>query len=488
MNRRMIFNAVGLVLRVEAALLLLPAIVSVIYDEHEGFAFLITSVMCFVLGLLPRIFFKPRTKVIYAKDGFITVALTWIFLSFMGSLPFVFTKEIPSIVDAFFETVSGFTTTGSSIITDVEALSHCALFWRSFTHWVGGMGIIVFVMAILPNVSDRPMYILKAETPGPVKGKIVPRIRDTAVILYLIYVVLTVIELILLFAGGMPLFDSIVLSLGTAGTGGFGIHGDSITSYSPYCQWVIAVFMAIFAVNFNVYYLILLKKFKTAIKSQEFLCYLGIVVTAIALITYNIRFMYDGFGDAIRHAAFQVTSVMSTTGYATTDFNLWPEFSKAILLVLMFIGGCAGSTAGGLKVSRVVLLFGLAKNEIKRMIHPRTVSSLRFEGNVVDSTTKKNLTTYFWVYFVCFFIIFLIISLENICVGTEFNAFETNFTTVVTCFNNVGPGFGAVGPMGSFADYSNLSKLVLSLAMLMGRLEIFPIIIALSPSTWLKKQ
>lgn len=481
MNRRMILSSVGIALRVEAFLLLLPAAVSALYLEREGFAFLLTAAVSFGLSFLPRLLFKPRTHVIYAKDGFIIVAFTWITLSVVGAVPFVISGAIPSMVDALFETVSGFTTTGASILNDVESLSHGILFWRSFTHWIGGMGIIVFVMAILPNVSERPIHILRAEVPGPIKGKLVPRIKDTAVILYLIYIVLTVLETVLLLLGGMSLFESVVHAFGTAGTGGFGVKSDSIGGYSPYIQWVITAFMLIFAVNFNLYYLILMRNLKAVIKSGELWCFLSVVAASVAVITFNIRFLFDGFSDSLRAAAFQVASIISTTGYVTADYNSWPQLSKSILLILMFIGGCAGSTAGGIKVSRVVLYFKLIKNELKRMIHPRSVSALRFEGKTVDGTTRKSVSHYFLIYSVCFFAIFLALSIEPF-------DFETNFSAAAACFNNVGPGFAGVGPTGNFADYSNFSKLVLSLAMLLGRLEIYPIIIALSPSSWSRKR
>lgn len=482
MNRRMIINAVGLVLRVEAALLLLPAVVGVIYGERQTWlAFLISAAISLVLGLLPKYFLKPRTHVIYAKEGFIIVAFTWIMLSLVGAVPLVLAGAVTSYADAFFEIVSGFTTTGASVIPDVEALTRGVLFWRSFTHWVGGMGIIVFVMAILPNVSERPIHILRAEIPGPTVGKLVPRIKDTALILYLIYIGMTVIETIMLLFGGMSFFESLLHAFGTAGTGGFGIKRDSIAGYSPYIQWVITVFMVLFGVNFNLYYLALLRKFKAVVTSTELWAYLGIIISSVAVISWNIRHLFVGAEETVRAAAFQVSSIISTTGYATTDFNLWPNLSKNILLILMFIGGCAGSTAGGIKVSRIVLLFKLISNEVKRMLHPRSVSSLRFEGKTVDGHTRKGVSNYFLIYFVCLLAIFLALSFEPF-------DFETNFTAVVTCFNNVGPGFGAVGPTGGFGDYSAFAKIVLSFAMLLGRLEIFPIIIALAPVSWARNR
>lgn len=482
MNRRMIINAVGLVLRVEAALLLLPAVVGVIYGERQTWlAFLLSAAISLVLGMLPKLFIKPRNHVIYAKEGFIIVAFTWIMLSLVGAVPLVLSGAVTSYVDAFFEIVSGFTTTGASVIPDVEALTHGALFWRSFTHWVGGMGIIVFVMAILPNVSERPIHILRAEMPGPTVGKLVPRIKDTALILYIIYIAMTLLETLLLLFGDMSFFESLLHAFGTAGTGGFGLKRDSIASYSPYIQWVITAFMLLFGINFNLYYLMLLRKFKAAFSSSELWYFFGIVLSATALIAWNIRHLFGGIEETVRTAAFQVASVISTTGYATADFNLWPNLSKYILFILMFIGGCAGSTAGGIKVSRIVLLFKLISNEVKRMLHPRSVSSLRFEGKTVDGHTRKGVSNYFLIYFVCLLAIFLALSFEPF-------DFETNFTAVVTCFNNVGPGFGAVGPTGGFGDYSAFAKIVLSFAMLLGRLEIFPIIIALAPVSWARNK
>ena len=469
-------------LRVEAALLLLPAIVGVIYGERQTWlAFLISAAISLALGLLPKLFLKPRTHVIYAKEGFIIVAFTWIMLSLVGAVPLVLSGAVTSYADAFFEIVSGFTTTGASVIPDVEALTRGVLFWRSFTHWVGGMGIIVFVMAILPNVSERPIHILRAEIPGPTVGKLVPRIKDTALILYLIYIGMTVIETIMLLFGGMSFFESLLHAFGTAGTGGFGIKRDSIAGYSPYIQWVITVFMVLFGVNFNLYYLALLRKFKAVVTSTELWAYLGIIISSVAVISWNIRHLFVGAEETVRAAAFQVSSIISTTGYATTDFNLWPNLSKNILLILMFIGGCAGSTAGGIKVSRIVLLFKLISNEVKRMLHPRSVSSLRFEGKTVDGHTRKGVSNYFLIYFVCLLAIFLALSFETF-------DFETNFTAAVTCFNNVGPGFAAVGPAGSFGGYSAFAKIVLSFAMLLGRLEIFPIIIALAPVSWARNK
>ncbi len=480
MNRRMILSVVGKMVMAEGILMLLPLIVSGIYREACLWSFTVTAGAAILVGFLLVTFAKPRTPVIYAKEGFFIVSASWILFSLIGALPFTLSGEIPSYIDAVFETVSGFTTTGSSVLTDVEALSHGLLFWRSFTHWIGGMGILVFVLAVIPNISERSIHILRAEVPGPTVGKLVPRIKDTAKILYLIYVGMTAIQVILLLCGGMPLFDSLLHAFGTAGTGGFGIKADSLAGYSPYLQWVITIFMFLFGVNFNVYYLILIRRFKSALKSTEFWVYLGIVLGSILLICFNIYSQYGTVEETVRHAAFQVSSVITTTGFATTDFDLWPTFSKGILLLLMFVGACAGSTGGGIKVSRVTLVFKQIRREFQRLLHPRAVKALRFEGRTVEEQTLTGVNSYLGLYFLCFAVIFLIISLEPF-------GLETNFSAVAACFNNIGPGFGAVGPTASFAEYSNLSKIVLSAAMLLGRLEIFPLLIFFSPSSWLKK-
>lgn len=480
MNRRKVFNVVGRINILNSLLLLIPIIVSVIYKESSTFSFLGASVLSLLFGLLLTAFTKTKNNLIYAKEGFAIVVLTWLTMSVFGALPFWFSGEIPSFVDAFFETVSGFTTTGATILTDVENMSRGLLFWRSFTHWIGGMGVLVFVMAFLPNVSDRSIHILRAEMPGPTMDKLVPKSKDTAKILYLMYIFLTVVEVLLLLCGRMPLFDSIIHAFGTAGTGGFGLKADSIAGYNSYLQWVITVFMFLFGINFNLYYLLILKRIKYVFKSSELWVYTGIVLVSIGIITVDILSMTNGFFEALRLSAFQVSSVITTTGFSTTDFNLWPTLSKSILLVLMFIGACAGSTGGGLKVSRVIMLFKLIGKEIKQMIHPRAVSSMRFEGKDIDEKTQRNVAVYFVVYMFCFFSIFLLISFEPF-------GFETNFTAVAACFNNIGPGFGVVGPMGGFAPFSDFSTFVLSIAMLLGRLEIFPMLIAISPSVWMKK-
>ena len=477
MNRRMIFYTVGHIAMAEAALLLLPALISLIYLEKSGISFLITAALSLTVGLICILFFKPKNRLIYAKEGFAIVAYAWLLLSAIGALPFVIGGAIPSYVDAFFETVSGFTTTGASILKNVEALDKCMLFWRSFTHWIGGMGVLVLVTAVVPNIADRSLNILKAEMPGPVVGKLVPRSRDTAKILYIIYFGMTAILTVLLIAGGMSIFDSIVHAFGTAGTGGFGIKADSLASYSPYLQWVITVFMFLFAINFNLYYLLLIGKFRAVLKSDELWFFISLVLVSIGAIAINILPMYSGFSDALRTSAFQVCSIVSTTGYATADFNLWPEFSKSILVILMFVGGCAGSTGGGLKVARVVILLKSIKKELKRLLHPRSVKAVMSEGKKLDDETLNGVTSYFAVYTLCIILVFLLLSFEPF-------GFETNFTASVACFNNIGPGLADVGPAASFAEYSGFSKIILSFAMLLGRLEVFPLLLGLNPLIW----
>ncbi len=481
MNRKMIVHTVGRMVLLEAGILLLPLLVSVLYRETCAWAFVLTVLLAAIVGLPITLFCKPKNSLIYAKEGFVIVAMTWLAFSAIGALPFVFSGEIPSFADAFFETVSGLTTTGASILRDVESMSHGLLFWRSFTHWIGGMGVLVFIMAIVPDVSGRPMHILRAEMPGPVVGKLVPRIKDTAKILYLIYIAMTVLETVLLLCGGMPLFDSLLHAFGTAGTGGFSIKADGLAGYNAYLQWVIAIFMLLFGVNFNLYYLLLIKRFRSALHSSELVTYLIIVLSASVAITFNIYPLYHNVGEAVRLSVFQVASITTTTGYSTADFNLWPGLSKSILFMLMFVGGCAGSTAGGLKVSRVMILIKNIKRQLRHMLHPRSVGTLRMEGKPLDEDTVSGVSAYFALYMVCMVAVFLLISLEPFDL-------ETNLTAAAACFNNIGPGLGAVGPAGSFAAYSAFSKFVLSAAMLLGRLEIYPLLLVCSPSAWVRNK
>ena len=480
MNRRMVLYLIGQMMKIEALLMLLPFITALLYKESCATAFAITIAVTFVSAFAITIFSKPSNKVIYAKDGFVIVAMTWIILSCFGALPFVISGEIPSFIDAFFETVSGFTTTGASILQNVEEMSHGLLFWRSFTHWIGGMGVLVFIMAINPNVSDRSIHIMRAEMPGPIVGKLVPRTKDTAKILYLIYIAMTVAEIIFLLFGKMSFFEAVTHAFGTAGTGGFGIRADSVAGYSPYLQWVITIFMLLFGINFNIYFLLIIKRTINALKSTELWAYVGIVVACVTAISINIYHMYDNVGTAIRHAAFQVGSIITTTGFATADFNMWPGLSRAILFLLMFIGGCAGSTAGGLKISRVMLLFKTVGRELKRLVHPRSVSVVQLEGKRVEETTVHSTAAYFILYMVIIGVVFLVLSFE------PHFSMEANLTASITCMNNVGPGLAEVGPFGGFGAYSGFSKIVLSMAMLLGRLEIYPLMLTLMPATWTK--
>ena len=481
MNRKMVYYMTGRIILLEGALLLVPLIVSLIYQDVGTVPFLITIAICAAVGGALSCFFRKTSQVIFAKEGFLITALAWLSVSAIGAIPFVLSGQIPSYIDAFFETVSGFTTTGASILTHVESMSHSLLFWRSFTHWMGGMGVLVLMVAIMPNLSSRTIHVLRAEMPGPTMGKLVPRLRDTAKILYVLYFVLTAAEFVLLLAGGMPVFDSAIHALGTAGTGGFGIKGDSIASYSPYLQWVIAAFMMLFGVNFNLYYLLILRRFRSILRSEELWTYLIVVLSATGLIAWNILPLYQNLSEATRYAFFQVNTITSTTGFSTADFNQWPELSKTLLVLLMFMGGCAGSTAGGLKVSRLVMLYKIVKRELRHLLHPRSVGAVRFEGKTVDNTTLISVANYFALYAGLFVVFLLIVSFQP-----GFNL-QSNFTAVASCFNNIGPGLDLVGPAANFAAYKPVLKLVLSFAMLFGRLEIYPMLISMSPSTWLRK-
>lgn len=479
MNYKTVLNVVGRVIVLEAILLMLPLGVSLIYKESCVSAIILSALIALVIGGLLAVIFRNKSDSLSIRDGFAIVSFTWIGLSLIGALPFYISGEISSYIDAFFETVSGFTTTGASILEDVEAMSKGLLFWRSFTHWLGGMGILVFVMAIMDKTPDRSINILKAEMPGHTVDKFTPKARSTAKILYYIYLALTLAETVLLLCGGMPLFDSVVHAIGTAGTGGFGIKADSIASYSPYLQWVITVFMLLFGVSFNIYFLMLLRKWKSIAQSNELWTYLGIFAAAATVITINIYPLYGKVSDSIRLAAFQVSSIMSSTGYATADFDLWPQLSKAILLLIMFVGGCLGSTAGGTKVFRLVALFQSSKNEIRRNFSPRAVSSVRLNGRVLNANEEKSVLSYMVLFFFVLVSVFLLISFEPF-------GFETNFSAALSCVNNIGPGFSLVGPAANYAAYSGFSKIVLSVAMLMGRLEIYPIISLFALRSWSK--
>ena len=478
MNTRMIGFLLGRILMVEAGLLALPLLTALLYGEPL-MPWLATMLVLAAIGgaLSLR---KPERTALYAKDGFAAVALVWLLMSAFGALPFVLSGDIPNYIDAFFETVSGFTTTGASILTAVEPLSRGGLLWRSFTHWVGGMGVLVFVMAILPMSDGHTMHILRAEMPGPTAGKLVSRMSDTAKILYGMYFVMTLVMIGLLLLGGMDLFDASVHAFGAAGTGGFSSRNASVGAYnSAYIDIVTGIGMLAFGINFNLYYFLLMRRFRDVAKSEELWAYLGIVAFSTVTIAANIRHLYGAVGTSLRHAFFQVSSIITTTGYATVDFDQWPGYAKTVLVLLMFVGGCAGSTAGGLKVSRAMILLRTIRREVNRLVHPRRVTAVRCDGKALSSEVQRGVSIYFALYCLCILITFL-------CLSGEPFSLETNLSAVVSCFNNVGPGLGAVGPAGSYAGYSVLSKLLLSAAMLMGRLEIYPMLVALSPSVWRK--
>lgn len=479
MNIRTIMYTLGWVLNIEAVCLILPAVCAIIYGELYYLKYIaLCIVLCLAFGI--ALVIKPsENKAMYAKEGFVTVALSWIVISIFGSLPFSLSGAIPNFVDAIFETVSGFTTTGASILSDIEAMPKCLLFWRSFTHWIGGMGVLVFLVAILPLSGGSNLYLIKAESPGPSVSKIVPKVRQTAKIFYSIYIALTLAEVILLLAGGMSLFEALTLSFGTAGTGGFGTLNTSIATYSPYIQWVITIFMLMFGVDFSLYYLVITKRVKIALSSDEFKTYLIIVATAVAAVAINCRHLFANAFETLRHSAFQVASIITTTGYATTDFDLWPEFSKAILVALMFIGACAGSTGGGIKVSRIIILLKSIGKEIKVASHPKATAKITMNGRLVEHETVRAVNVYISIFAILFTASMLIISIDNM-------DFTTNFTAVAATINNIGPGLSGVGPTRNFAEYSALSKLVLSLDMLIGRLEIYPVLLLFAPKTWKK--
>ncbi len=479
MNYLMVLYILGFILRFEAVFLLLPALVGLIYQEASGFSYLLTAALCFLFSfLLTRR--KPKSSKLYTRDGFVTVAMSWVIMSIFGAMPFVLSRDIPSYVDALFETISGFTTTGASILNDVEALTHAGLFWRSFTHWVGGMGVFVFIMAILPLMGGSTMNLMKAESPGPSVSKLVPHVKDTAKILYIIYLGVTVSEILLLCVFGMPLFDAVTTSFGTVGTGGFGIKNDSFTGYSPALQNIVTIFMILSGINYSFYFCILSKRFRDAFQIEEIRWYLFIILAAVGVISVDTQHMYGSLGETVRHAFFQVGSIITTTGFATTDFGLWPSLSKTILVILMFIGACAGSTGGGIKVSRLVILFKSIKKELSLIIHPREIRKIRMDGHVVEHATLRSTNVFLCIYFVVLLFSTLLVSVD------EFD-FTTNFTAVVSMLNNIGPGLNLVGPTQNFSIFSVFSKFVLMFDMLAGRLELFPVMVLLMPGTWKRK-
>lgn len=478
MNSSIIRYILGSVLKLEGALMALPCLVSVIYKEKEGLSYLAVALGCLAFGFLLT-FKKPKDTVFYLKEGCVSTALSWIMLSIFGCIPFVLTKEIPSFTNALFETISGFTTTGATILDDVESLSHTSMFWRSFTHWIGGMGVLVFLLAVVPLSGGSNVNLMRAESPGPSFGKLVPKLKTTARLLYLIYFGLTIIQIILLICGRMPVFDAITTSFGTAGTGGFGIKNDSMASYSPYLQNVITIFMILFGVNFNAYFFILTKKFAQAFKMEEVRYYFGIIGIAILIITCNIYHIFGSAAKAFQQAAFQVGSIITTTGYATTDFNGWPEISRTILVMLMFIGACAGSTGGGIKVSRILILCKTVRKELHIFLHPNAVKKIKMDGKAIPHEVVRSTNIFFIVYVLIFAASIFLIAFD------DFDLI-TNFTAVVATFNNIGPGLELVGPTGNFGMFSWFSKLILTFDMLAGRLEIFPLLLLFVRDTWRK--
>ena len=488
MNFKMMGRFVAQIISVEAAFMLPALGISLFAGEFGAVkGFLYTIGIIAVLATVLFALCRKADKIFGAREGLVCVALGWTSLSVLGCLPFFFSGEIPVFMDALFEATSGFTTTGSSILYDVEALSNGLLYWRSFSHWLGGMGVLVFLLAIAPTDNGDngfTMHLLRAESPGPDVGKLVPKMRQTTLILYIIYVAMTILNVIFLLCGGMSLFEAICTAFGTAGTGGFGIRNDSLASYSPYIQWVTTIFMILFGINFSCYYLLLMRQVKAVFQDEELRLYVALALGCTLFITlnvwFNMRGAYSTLGETIRHAAFQVASIMTTTGYATTDFDLWPAFSKGLLLMLMVVGACAGSTGGGMKCARVLLLFKSLRRNIRQVLNPRTVQVVRNNKKVVDEKIIANTNAYLAAYVVVIIISFLLISLDGFSTGT-------NLTAVLACFNNIGPGLEAVGPTCNFAGYSIFSKLVLSVCMLAGRLEIFPILVLFSRSTWKKR-
>ena len=454
---------------------MLPScLVALIYQESSGWSLVAAVLLCLLIGL-PLVIRKPKNRVFYLREGFTTTALCWIVLSCVGALPFVLSGYIPNPVDALFETVSGFTTTGASILSDVEALSHCSLFWRSFTHWIGGMGVFVFLLAILPLTGGYNMHLMRAESPGPSVGKFVPKVRETAKILYAIYIVMTLVEIILLLSAGMPLFDSLTVSFGTAGTGGFGIKNTSIADYNMVIQAIISIFMILFGVNFGAYFLLLGNNKKDAFKLEEVHWYLTIIAGAVAIITINTKDMFHNLFTAFHHALFQV----ATTGYSTTDFDLWPQLSRAVLVIVMFIGACAGSTGGGIKVSRIIILVKSVKQELGYFIHPRSVKVIKMDNKPLSANSIRGVNAFFVTYTLIFVASLLIITFDNFDL-------VTNFTAVTATLNNIGPGLKLVGPTGNFGIFSPVAKYILMFDMLAGRLELYPILLLFTPSVWKK--
>ena len=479
MNYKMMGRFIGLILMVEAVFMIPAGIISLCYGEYNAmWGFWAAMGACLAVAGVLLLLCKGAPSAFYAKEGMVCVGLSWIVLSLFGCLPFFFSREIPNYIDAFFEIVSGFTTTGSSVVANVEGLSHGVIYWRSFSNWLGGMGVLVFLLAFTgAKGSGFTMHLLRAESPGPNVGKLVPKMRATAMILYVLYIALTLINFLFLIFGKMPVFEAVCTAMSTAGTGGFGIKNDSFASFSPYIQNVTTVFMLLFAVNFSCYYLLLMGQFKAVFKDEELRTFLLIIFGAIVLLVLTIRPMYGTLEETIRHAAFQVGTLVSSTGFASTDFDLWPAFSKAILMCLMVVGACAGSTGGGLKVARLLLICKSLRRNIRKTLNPKKVQVIRNNDSVVNEQILENTNAYLAAYVLILFVSFVLISLDGFSV-------ETNFSAALSCLNNMGPGFEAVGPTCNFSGFSAFSKIVLSLDMLLGRLEIFPILVLFSRSTW----
>ena len=476
MNSSVIRYILGHVLKIEGIMLLAPCLVAVIYREQVGIYYLGVSFLCLILGVLMTLK-KPESFVFYLKEGCVATSLSWIVLSFFGCLPFYFTGEFPSFIDALFETVSGFTTTGCSILNDVEALSYTTLFWRSFTHWIGGMGVLVFMLAIIPMSGGSNINLMRAESTGASVGKLVPKVKYTARILYVIYIGMSIAQFVFLLLGRMPVFDAITTTFGTAGTGGFGIKGDSLAGYSMYIQWVTTIFMLLFGVSFNTYYYILYRNFKKAFGSEEVKYYFLIIVAATAFIFFNILDTTEGIADALTQSSFQVVSIMTSTGFATVDFEQWSQACQVVLVTLIFIGACAGSTGGGMKVSRFVLMARTVVKELNSYIHPKSVKKIKVDKKPVEHEVVRSVNVFFITFFFVFVISLFAVSFDN-------NDFTTNFTAVATTMNNIGPGLNKVGPTQNFSFFSPLAKCVLMFDMVAGRLELFPLLILFHPAIW----
>lgn len=478
MNISIILYTLGRVLAIESAFMVLPGIVAIIYRENNWWTYFVVALIGMLAGFLISLK-KPKNTQFFAKEGFASVGLAWFLISLTGALPPFISREIPNYIDAVFEMSSGFTTTGATILTDVEAMSHATLFWRSFSHWIGGMGIFVFLLAVMPMVGGVNMHLLRAESPGPVVGKLVPKMKDSSQILYFIYILLTLVQIISLWIMGMSLFEAVCTSFATAGTGGFGIYNSSIANFSTLIKWDVTIFMILYGINFNVYFLILARKFKNIFKIEEVRTYLIVIVVSVAVITLNIFKTYDSFGGALTDAAFQVASIITTTGFATCDFNLWPALSKTILVLLMITGACAGSTGGGLKFSRVLILIKAVRQEINSFIHPRSVKAVGMDDRTVDKSVVKSVCVYAVLFALIYFGSVFIVSIDKYDM-------VTNFTAVLATMNNVGPGFEVVGATGNYAGFNYLSKIVFIFDMLAGRLELYPILLLFVPMMWKK--